>query len=76
MSGGRRRTALDLARMAAEAHSNLNTYAAVIAILEGGLIYDGRHARAQQIIAIAKLASAEELRLYDKAVAQLGKPRA
>jgi len=57
----------DHVRDGAEAHSNLNTWHAVIAILEGGLLYGGRTDKpSHRIIAIAKAESLKELALYDK----------
>ncbi len=49
-----------------EAHTNLNTYQAVIAILEGGTLYDGRtHAPANKIIKIAKAEQQKELVIFE-----------
>jgi hypothetical protein len=56
------------ARRAVEAHTNLNTFAAVVKLLEDGCLY-GPHAEAAQIIAIAKRAQARLLREYDRSMA-------
>ena len=53
---------------AAEAHSNLNTYQAVIALMEGGLLYGGRESAAGRITKIAKDAAQAELLRFDMAV--------
>ena len=52
---------------AAEAHTNLNTWHSVIALLEGGTLYGGRHGMAERVILIAKSEAAKELKLFDKA---------
>lgn len=52
---------------AAEAHTNLNTWHSVIALLEGGSLYGGRHGAAERVISIAKSEAAKELKLFDKA---------
>lgn len=57
------------ARAACEAHSTLNTFYSVIAILEGGGIYDGdAHATVGKIIRLCKAESAKQLRKYDAAM--------
>ena len=56
---------------AAEAHSNLTVYGAVISILEGGCIHGGRYKDSNRIIKIAKEAMQKELILYDAAVAMI-----
>lgn len=60
------------AKKAAEAHTNLNIYAAVQALMEGSLIYGGRHSASLKIIAICKKEQQRELRLYDAALARIG----
>ena len=59
------------AEKAARAHSNLNTYYAVIALMEGGLLYDGRHRIADQIVSLCKRQAATELAIYDRAVGSI-----
>lgn len=60
-----------MTKKAAEAHSNLNTYAAVVALMEGGLIYGIRHAAATKIIRICKQEQQHFLRVYDGLLAQI-----
>jgi hypothetical protein len=54
---------------AMEAHSNLNTMAAVVALLEGGLLYGGGSVRktALRIITLSKAEQARQLKIMDKA---------
>lgn len=59
------------AEKAAQAHSNLNIYYAVIGLMEGGLLYDGRHETATRIISLCKQQAAEELAIYDAAMERL-----
>lgn len=53
-------------KRAAEAHTNLTMYHAVIALCESGCFY-GPHRETDQIITIAKRAADRQLDLYDKA---------
>lgn len=53
---------------AARANSNLNAFAALIAILEGGCVSHSNRSR-DRIIAIAKQETHRQLRIYDKHVA-------
>lgn len=59
------------AKKAAQAHSNLNIYHAVIALMEGGLLYDGRHKTADKIVALCKQQASKELQIYDAAIGKL-----
>lgn len=52
-------------REAARAHTNLNTFAAVVAVLEGGCVY-GDNATARKIIALAQAEQRRQLRIHDK----------
>lgn len=61
------KTRHSLVKDAVEAHSNLNTYAAVVALLEGGTVHGGRHGPASRIIAICKKAQQDELIRFDRA---------
>lgn len=62
----------EFAKEAARHHSTLNAFAAVVAILEGGFVYDpAAHKAAQRIIAIAKDEESRQLRKYDKQLAKL-----
>lgn len=58
-------------QQAAEAHSNIGAYQAVIALLEGGLLYAGRTAISFKMIQLAKAGQQEELKFYDAAVAKV-----
>ena len=54
---------------AAEALTDLNTFASVVTILEGGHLYDG-NAAAQKIIKICLREQQKRLREYDRAVSR------
>lgn len=56
-------------REAARAHSNLNTFASIISILEGGHVYGGHSASAEKIIKTCRAETTRWLRIYDKHVA-------
>lgn len=56
-------------RSAAQAHTNLTMFHAVIQLMEGGCLH-GAPPEAAQIIAVAKRAAGRELRAYDRAVAR------
>jgi len=57
--------------IAVDAHTTLQTFATVVAVLEGGSIYDpASRATAERIISIAKAEQQKLLRRYDKARAQ------
>lgn len=56
-------------RSAIHAHTNLNVFATVVAILEGGLIYGGQNKAAQKIISICQKEQARQLHKLDAAVA-------
>ena len=60
-----------LTRAAMDAHSNLNIFAAIAAILEGGVIYGGDNAAAKKIIGICLKEQQRLLTLQDKAVAAI-----
>lgn len=60
---------------AARAHSNLSTFAAVEALLEGGVVY-GDVPAARRIIEICKKEAQRQLRLYDAAIAAAHKAAA
>ena len=66
-------TAEQHAKAAADAHTNLNTWGAIIALLEGGLLYGpakSNDARAK-VIALAKREQAKYLDAYDAAIARI-----
>jgi len=61
-----------IAQRIAAHHSNLNAFASVVILLEGGLIYGNNQYRAvSRIITIAKNAQQQELKRYDKEMAKL-----
>lgn len=55
---------------AAEAHTNLTTWGAVIALLEGGLLYGRTTPVAGRVIDIAKREQSKYLKALDAAVAK------
>lgn len=61
----------------AQAHTNLNTWQGVIAILEGGMLYgaDSNHASARRVIEIAKKEQQKWLRISDSQLAAIGELR-
>lgn len=60
------------AMTAAQAHTDLNTFGAVVAILEGGVIYTASGARvASQIIRLCKSQAIKQLKSYDAALERL-----
>jgi len=64
---------LEYINAAAKAHTNLNSFAAVQAILECGVIYassTNANITAQKIIKICKAQMQKELSAYDDAVAK------
>lgn len=65
-------TGAQAARKVAEAHSDLNTFASVVTILEGGHIYMAKsHAAVSQIIKICKAEQGRRLIDYDAAMARV-----
>ena len=57
--------------LAAEYHSDLNTFATVVSILEGGHLYSFKSQNAaQRIIDLCHIETQRCLKDYDKAVAQ------
>lgn len=56
---------------AARAHTNLNTFAAIVAILEGGCVYGPESQKAaSRIIALCKAEQGRCLARYDRARAE------
>lgn len=53
---------------AVEAHTNLNTFAVVVSVLEGGCLYGSRTAdiTAQKIIKLCQDEMQRQLRIYDR----------
>jgi hypothetical protein len=62
-------------KAAMDAHSDLNIFAAIEAILEGGTIH-GSNATAAKIIGLCRTECQRQLRLMDKAVAATKKESA
>jgi len=61
-----------IAQRIAAHHSNLNAFAAVVILLEGGLVYgNDQYGATSRIIAIAKKAQQQELKRYDKEMVKL-----
>lgn len=61
----------ELVKAAAEAHTNINTWGAVVTILDGGLLYNNderRMAAVMRVIKIAMYEQAECLREYEAAI--------
>lgn len=54
---------------AAEALSDLNTFAIVVTILEGGHVHSPSYAGAERIIKICRAETGKRLREYDRAIA-------
>ena len=69
---GKTRTKADAAKAAAQAHTDLNTFAAVVSILEGGHIYRANtYSAVQRIIKICQTEQAKALREHDRALAEI-----
>lgn len=65
-------TRTDLAKEAANAHANLNTWGCVVALLEGGTLSGANTYKAQQrVIKIAHAEMKKHLREHDAAIARL-----
>jgi len=66
------KTKTDHAKEAANAHANLNTWACVAALLEGGTLSGANTYRAQQrVIKIAHAEMQKHLKEYDAAMAKV-----
>lgn len=66
----------ELIDQAMRAHTDLNTFEAVVAIMEGGCIYDaGSHAAVSKIIAICRKEQQRLLRKQDAALAAANKEK-
>lgn len=70
-------TRTEAIRWAAHAHTNLNTFGAVIAVLEGGTLYgnDASYGVTQRIIKICKKEMGKWVSQYDAAVALASKEK-
>lgn len=69
MMGTKQQTA---AKDACRAHTDLNVFYSIIAILEGGTIGADSFRDGERIITICKSASAKCLKRYDAALAKIG----
>jgi hypothetical protein len=68
------KTRKEHAKDAATAHANLNTWAAVVALLEGGTLSGSKtYAAQQRVIKIAQAEMAKHLSEYDAAIAAVGR---
>jgi hypothetical protein len=56
---------------AAHAHTNLNAFAVVARIMEGGFLYGSDNKAARKIIAICEAEQRRQLNLFDKAMAKV-----
>jgi hypothetical protein len=66
----------DWADKAARAHSNLNAFGSLVALLEGGIFYGSEtHKAAREITAICRREQAKFLREYDAAIAKIKEPK-
>lgn len=62
----------DWAKRATRAHTNLNAFASLVALIEGGVFYGSEtHAATRRITAICLKQQAKYLREYDRAVARI-----
>lgn len=67
----------DHAKAACNHHTTLNTFAAVVTLLEGGTVYDpAANAAAQRIIKLCQSEQYRQLKKYDAALAALSKTSA
>lgn len=64
----------ELIKAAVEAHADLNIFAAVVAILEGGTVSASAQPDDFKVIALCNSAQQKCLRRYDRAIAALGHP--
>lgn len=66
------KTAIAYAKDAATANANLNTWGAVVALLEGGTLSGGNtHAAQRRVIKIAQAEMQKHLVEYDRAIAHV-----
>ena len=70
----RKKSQRDLFDDATQAHADLNTFAAIVALLESGLNSADTNRAAFRIITIANAEQSRCLRRLDKAAAKLGVP--
>ncbi|CAM5420888.1 hypothetical protein ATER59S_02393 [Aquamicrobium terrae] len=66
--------AREMIRVAANAHTRLNTFYSLIAILEGGCLPNGSETASEtagKIIRLCKAESGRQLQIYDKAAAAI-----
>jgi len=70
----KKRSARDNLKDANEAHSDLNLFAAIVALLESGLNSAHTHRAADRIIAISQAEQSKCLARMDRAAERLGAP--
>jgi len=65
------------AKAAAEAHTNLNIFAAVVSLMDGGHVYgpsaDSAAQTARKIVQLCKAEQRKQLLIYDKNIAAVKK---
>jgi hypothetical protein len=69
-----KKTIRDYLKEATQAHADLNTFAAIVALLESGLNSADTNTAAQRIIGIAQREQSRCLNRMDAAAAKLGAP--
>lgn len=74
MAARRKKTMRDHLKAATQAHADLNTFAAIVALLESGLNSSDTDRSAFRIIAIAQAEQSRCLARLDRASARLGAP--
>jgi hypothetical protein len=72
----RKKTLADHAKAAAKAHTDLNVFYGVIALMEGGLMSADSQSDVQRLIASCQRASAKCLARYDAALLRLSRENA
>lgn len=70
----KKRTLRDILKEATQAHADLNTFAAIVALLESGLHSADTNRSADRIIAIAQAEQSKCLNRMDRAAAALEAP--
>jgi hypothetical protein len=66
------RRSRDYARLAAEAHTNLNVFHALANMVEGGTLYGARpQSAAAKIVRLCRYAAAKELAAFDHAMERI-----
>lgn len=71
---GKKQTLSDHIKAASKAHADLNTFAAIVALLESGLNSSDTEKAAQRIIKLAQDEQGRCLQRMDRAMAKAGAP--